>query len=149
MHNSAHYFRNCAHKNFKSCAHFAHNLKFEFQTLNLSSNWIKFKLNRIESESNSNCLSSNLNRLNLNRLNSIRNLIKSNLNLTQFNSIWFVQNTRQKEYISDVNVLESTHNLWSKNLCNSDRSLRKLFSKIIWWFDGIGYTYDAMWLIIT
>ena len=33
MHNSAHYFRNCAHKNFKSCAHFAHDLKFEFQTL--------------------------------------------------------------------------------------------------------------------
>jgi len=33
MHNSAHYFRNCAHKNFKSCAHSAHDLKFEFQTL--------------------------------------------------------------------------------------------------------------------
>src|SRR5436853_3412100 len=49
-------------------------------------------------ESNPNSIRSNSNRLNSNRLNLIRDSIESNSNLTQFNSIQFVQNTNVNAY---------------------------------------------------
>jgi len=61
----------------------------------IESNRIKFKLNRIQIESNQVQIESELNPncSNLIRSNLIRDSIKSNLNLTQFDLIRFVQNT--------------------------------------------------------